>query len=285
MSTSSKSRGLGAYPAQLARRALARAVKDRTYTVRRGVARGLRRKGGLSFIPQWLRGAPVEHSFLEGLDLTGKTIYDIGAFDGLHALFFARGTGPTGRVVVFEPSRSTFRRLVENLELNDMTQVDAHNVALGDSCELLPLYEHPDQPGLSSLLEPDVTGARAGAPGRPVQVDRLDDFSAEHDLPSPDLIKIDVEGYETEVVRGALGLIERHRPALLIELHSAERESGVAISHGFMAILAERGYRMFHVESRTWLTVDAPNVDGTGHVYFLPSEADVPAALPADEHS
>ena len=120
----------------------------------------------------------MEHTFLEGLDLTGKTIYDIGAFDGLHALFFARATGPAGRVVVFEPSPSTFGRLVENLELNEMRHVDPHNVALGNSRQHLPLYETPDQPGLSSLLEPGVTGVRADAQRRTVRVHRLDDFSS-----------------------------------------------------------------------------------------------------------
>jgi len=91
--------------------------KNYTYTIRRGLAKGLKKKGGLSFIP----GSNIlskEDAFLQELDLKGKIIYDIGAFEGTFTLFFSRSTGSQGRVITFEANPLNYQIVIENVNLN-----------------------------------------------------------------------------------------------------------------------------------------------------------------------
>lgn len=74
---------------------LRKGTQSRRYTVRRGLARGLRREGGLGFVPEWLFPTTEEDIQLRRLSLDGKTIYDVGGFEGVFALFFFPGSGHT----------------------------------------------------------------------------------------------------------------------------------------------------------------------------------------------
>src|SRR5580704_10090805 len=71
-----------------------------TYTVRHGLAAGMKRRGGLWFLP--FGGAETEEErFLRQLDLSGKVVYDIGAFEGILSMFFSRRAK---QVVAYEPT-------------------------------------------------------------------------------------------------------------------------------------------------------------------------------------
>jgi hypothetical protein len=65
-----------------------------TYTTRSGIAAGLRRKGGLGFLP---RSVSDEELFYQSLTLSGKTVYDVGSYEGIFSLFAARAVGEGGR--------------------------------------------------------------------------------------------------------------------------------------------------------------------------------------------
>ena len=120
--------------------------KNYTYTSRRGLAKGLKRKGGLGFIP----GASVlskEDAFLHNLDLQGKTIYDIGAFEGIFTLFFARSVGDRGNVVTFEANPINYKTILDNLKLNQFEQVNVINIALGNEPGKLNLVFRTSEAG------------------------------------------------------------------------------------------------------------------------------------------
>lgn len=74
-----------------------------TYTVRNGLAKGLNRRGGLGFIPQ-IRSMSSEEIFLLGLDFNGRTVYDVGGYEGIYTIFFARAVGENGKVITYEPN-------------------------------------------------------------------------------------------------------------------------------------------------------------------------------------
>jgi hypothetical protein len=69
--------------------------ENQVHTIRSGPSRGLKRRGGFSFIPT---RRTTEDRFLETLDLRGKTIFDVGANIGGMSLYFARAVGAQGRV-------------------------------------------------------------------------------------------------------------------------------------------------------------------------------------------
>ena len=84
-----------------------------TYTVRHGLLTGMRRRGGLGFLPQWAVGRTddtAEVRFWRDYPLEGLTIYDIGAFEGLLTMYFARRCN---RVIAFEPHLLAMRSVSE----------------------------------------------------------------------------------------------------------------------------------------------------------------------------
>ena len=85
----------------------------------------MRRKGGLGWIPGGSLNA--EHQFLHGLNLRDVVVFDVGAFEGILTVFFA---SKAKQVVSFEPS-ANFQRLVENVQLNDLTNGTCFTVRLG----------------------------------------------------------------------------------------------------------------------------------------------------------
>ena len=94
-----------------------------TYTVRHGLLKGMKRKGGLAWVPGFVAGSATrtpEQSFWMNLDLQDLVIYDIGAFQGLLTLYFAR---KGRRVISYEPNTMNHARLMDNLRLNGMKNV------------------------------------------------------------------------------------------------------------------------------------------------------------------
>jgi hypothetical protein len=93
-----------------------------TYTVHHGLLEGMKRKGGLGWIPAAFSRDidTAEQQFWRSVDLSGITVYDIGAFQGLLTLFFA---SRAKRVVCFEPNTQNYKRLMENLVLNPVNKL------------------------------------------------------------------------------------------------------------------------------------------------------------------
>jgi hypothetical protein len=98
-----------------------------TYTVRRGLLKGMRRKGGLGWVPALLSPdvLTAEQEFWRTLNLTGMNVYDVGAFHGLLTFFFA---SRAKAVVCFEPNNANHKRLMENLKLNRFSNVEVRKV-------------------------------------------------------------------------------------------------------------------------------------------------------------
>lgn len=137
-----------------------------------------------------------EHAALSRIVRPGMTVLDVGGNLGLYTLLISRLVGPTGRVVTFEPDPDLHALLQYNCTLNACTNVEAHNLALGRQRDRLVLRRMILNSGDNTL--------GAGGSGlfrREIATDvvALDEF-----LPDlrPDLIKIDVQGWELEVLRG-----------------------------------------------------------------------------------
>jgi FkbM family methyltransferase len=133
----------------------------------------------------------------------GDVMYDIGANVGAYTLVAAAAV-PTARIVAFEPEPTTFAALCDNLELNEVSErVIAMPVALGSSPRMGHLHREEPAPGATARL-----GGRWEAwNGAPIMVERLDDLVERFDLPTPNHIKLDVDGTELGVLAGAVGIL------------------------------------------------------------------------------
>lgn len=139
---------------------------------------------------------------------SGDTAVDAGANIGCHTLALARFVGPTGMVLAFEPQRPVYDCLCGTCALNELWHVNTYLCALGDERGMtkVPFMRY---------TEPESFGGAAvgGLVGHDVPIVPLDDF----DLPALHFVKIDVEGHEAHVLRGARETIHRHRPFLYVE--------------------------------------------------------------------
>ena len=174
--------------------------------------------------------AENELRFMLSMVREGDTVIDVGAYIGTHALAFARHVGEAGRVVSIEAQSSSFEVLSRNIAANGVKQVQLEHAVASATAkdELIPSIdiESPASYGSASLRDVLVPGVHPGsgeAPsGRPeglaIRSIAVDDLA----VSSCSLIKIDVEGMEDMVLRGAGRTIERCHPAIYAECNSLE---------------------------------------------------------------
>lgn len=149
----------------------------------------------------------------------GQCCLDIGAHVGIYALQIARWTSPAGQIVAFEPNAGTAAVLRRHLRLNGFEdRVRVEEVALGRASGTSVLYGESGS-GLSRLTAPNPEGP-AAAHAMDVAVVTVDDYCRAHSL-RPDWMLIDVEGFEFDVLAGAVETIRARGRSLSIvmEIH------------------------------------------------------------------
>jgi FkbM family methyltransferase len=166
----------------------------------------------------WAPGATQE---LEKHLARGDTALDIGAHIGSLTVVMAREVGREGTVYAFEPQRKIYRELVHNLELNELPNVVPLRFALSESAgiiEMDPAVAHDGRVGV-------------GKGGDEVEARTIDSFG----FSQVSLMKIDVEGHEVEVLRGAEKTIRALHPVILVEVRGDTREVVAQIlkGHGY----------------------------------------------------
>ena len=226
-----------------------------TYTVRNGLNRGLRRKGGLGWLP--MERETPESRFWKSLDLRGKVVYDVGAFHGLLTIHYARDARA---VVAWEPNSRNRRRLMENVNLNLFSNVIVRSYGLSSKVARAEMRFDPLMPGMATVD----SGVAGGSEHETIELRTLD---GEQGLEPPDLIKIDVEGFELEVLKGAARTLERG-PDLFLEMHGADAEDKRRRARAIADHLWTLGYRrIFHVEKAIEITPENSAAASQGHLY------------------
>lgn len=240
-----------------------------TYTVNHGILRGMRRRGGLGWVPQWLAGSgeTAEHRFFETLDLRGKVVFDVGAFIGLFSMFSAR---QARQVICYEPLERTRRRLTENLRLNHIENVTIRPYGVGNTAGVLDMTFDPLMPGGASVSSAIASGIASGPAvvRQRIEIVTLDEDIAAEGLPIPAMIKIDIEGFELDALQGAVQLLQTHHPALYIEMHGETMREKLDKADAIVRFLSQLGYRrILHVESGALVDPDSSHVAANGHLY------------------
>jgi FkbM family methyltransferase len=241
-----------------------------TYTVRRGLLKGMRRKGGLGWVPGLLSPdvLTAEQEFWRTLNLTGMTVYDVGAFHGLLALFFASRAKV---VVCFEPNTANHKRLIENLKLNRFSNVEVRKVGVGSRSEKRRMVASPLMPGGASVegnAVRNLLGAGRGTFEEEICIVPLDEEITRINMPRPDFIKIDTEGWEIEVLKGARKTLELDKPKLFLEMHGETIKEKRRKVMEIVAFLWEINYRhICHIETNTMITPENTSVAIAGHLY------------------
>lgn len=124
----------------------------------------------------------------------GSVAFDVGASLGIHTVFMAKRVGDTGRVVAFEPEQGSFQKLLANVALNGLINVLLLPVGLGEERRDVPLYGGAEYCFNLRQKGQEIHQMAEIWPG--------DEVIQKKSLPRPNLIKIDVEGFEYFVLKG-----------------------------------------------------------------------------------
>lgn len=170
--------------------------------------------------------SPAEVRVFEKFIQPGDTVIDAGALYGEHTLPMAELVGPQGWVYAFEPQRIPFQVLCGNCQLNSMSNVTALQNALGtDTFEVRMVSLDPRVPqawGMNRIQGDDVNRIEEDDEEEPDLIEGIEiDYLS---LAEVSFIKIDVEGYEPRVLRGAATVIAEIQPVLYIEYQENQDE-------------------------------------------------------------
>jgi FkbM family methyltransferase len=130
----------------------------------------------------------------------GTIVWDVGGNIGYYGLIMAKLASSKGKVVVFEPSPDSFDELCRNVRLNELDNVNVEKIALGEAEAIVSMQLSPEPMSHRNTLVKDVPNE--GVNTVMVQVMPGDLYRERVSADVPNLIKIDVEGYEEEVLRG-----------------------------------------------------------------------------------
>jgi FkbM family methyltransferase len=171
----------------------------------------------------------------------GSTFFDIGANVGWFTLFASKIVGPLGQVYAFEPSPDVYTRLLENVR--DLKNVHTFQYGIGNKDGELE-FASQGVSSSASFVEAITEINKHYSPTTPIRKIRVEIRKIDSLLPQikrPDLIKIDVEGFELEVLKGAANLLSQ-LPVLIIEIHPLQLKLSNGSTVAVLHLLESFGY-------------------------------------------
>ena len=209
--------------------------KGGVVTVRSGLNKGMRWIVGSSTHGCWLGHYEMDkQQQVRELVAPGMKVFDIGANAGFYTLAFARLVGQTGHVWAFEPYPENVQNLRRHIVLNGLSNVTVVQAAVSESS------------GVSGFAptESNAMGRLSEGGNYLVPTVALDDICAALCSGYPNLIKLDVEGAEGRVLRGAKETLSRGRPIVFLALHGRDQ------ARECLQILRGHDYGIYYLDRR-----------------------------------
>jgi FkbM family methyltransferase len=258
------------------RRFLARPTREKYWAIhRRVVAHRFRNPNALRlwFGCYWLpEGSALDNAlssggfevsecrFVSRLLGPGMTVVDVGAHHGLYSLLASKRVGPKGRVFAFEPSPRERARLEKHLLVNRCRNVSTYPFAIGSKSGSEDLFLVNGAEDYCNSLRPPAVAASTSKIR--VEVTSLDEFLEHADIHHVDFLKLDVEGAELDVLKGArrtLGVDPK--PILLVEVFDLRTRAWGYKANEIVKFLCKSGYEWFRFSGDGTLEAVSPDLD------------------------
>lgn len=188
---------------------------------------------------KWVKGSGVNSYWLgsyepdqvklfENFIKDGDVVFDIGANAGFYSILSAELAGKNGKIFSFEPLPQNYENLRRHIEINGYENIKAFDVAVSD------------KEGFSFFSEGDYAATGYLSDGGKIKVKTMSigNWIEDKKLPIPNILKIDVEGAESLVLKGAFPVIKEFHPLIFLSLHSEEAKNDC------FAILQDCGYNV-----------------------------------------
>ncbi|MBK7230507.1 MAG: FkbM family methyltransferase [Ignavibacteriales bacterium] len=167
----------------------------------------------LLYIANWHKYYNEEFPKLKDLLKEGDVVIDVGANLGFFTLMISRLIGEKGKIFCFEPSKVIYDKLKINISINNITNVIIENMGLGVIEEEKILKRDKRYSGMSSII----LNSGGAMIEEMIAITTIDNYIKDKNIKIK-FIKIDTEGFEPQVLKGALNLIKSQQPIIYIEL-------------------------------------------------------------------
>lgn len=218
--------------------------------IRLGPLRGMKYQvSHTTGLSAWYSGPERDHQrVFKTILKAGDTVIDVGANWGLHSLYLSKLVGTDGTVIAIEAFPEVLELLKWHLDRNQCANVRVIEEAASDS-DGEALFAAAASAYLGSLAE--VTPLEsADRRHLKVRTTTLDSVVKRTGATQVRLIKIDVEGAESKVLRGGEGIIQQFRPYLVVDLHTPEQDVNVG------NLLSAWGYKLSRLSGPPILRTD-----------------------------
>lgn len=176
-------------------------------------------------------------------------ILDIGTNIGSTILQMAKTIGNDGFVYGFEPDIDNFHKCYENINLNKFNNLSVENIGLGsENGKFYLSIDCDSNRGCNRITTKEGDNARI------VNVVSLDNWVSTKNINKIDVIKLDVEGYEMNVLKGGINVIKKLHPILFIELDDNNLRQQNSSSNELVDFLMQLDYVITHAETNEQIT-------------------------------
>lgn len=169
-------------------------------------------------------------------------VFDVGANFGYLSLVWAHSISQNGKIHAFEPNAqvaASFRKSINDNNLNDI--IDLNNVVVGQSNGSVTLYASSTSSNTIELSDEEVTTTA-------VKMISLDYYMKDRKIDKCDVVKIDVDGIEYEILKGAEELINRFKPIFIVEINGDKR---------LVEFFEKRNYRILDMSLKVYKESDS----------------------------
>jgi FkbM family methyltransferase len=177
------------------------------------------------------------------------TIVDIGANIGFYSLSMAKNV-PDGKVYSFEPEKKNYRILSEQIKINRFKNIVPYNIALGKVCKKTQLehFGNKDNFGTYRInLEKQKDSPY-------ISMSTLDMFYKNNEISRLDILKIDTEGFEFEIISGAINTIHKYKPIIFIEINDSFLKHYGSSAKILIKVLSDWGYIISNADTKELIT-------------------------------
>lgn len=196
----------------------------------------------------------------------GDFFWDIGANIGYFTLLAAATLQNSGQIIAFEPGRTAFQRLQDNIGLNNFNNITAVNLAASNSAGEAKLFLTTEIADTGASL---YQGGGDRTDFEIIPTIPLDTYLAQEKLPPPHMIKIDVEGAELAVLQGATKILSEFSPLLLIEMEGKNLQAAGTDKTAILNFLNPLGYRGAFLYKGKWLIAEDINTTRGRNIFWF----------------
>ena len=187
----------------------------------------------------------LSHEKLMSLIEKNNVVLDIGTNYGTTILQFAKLVGDNGLCFGFEPDPINYKICIDNINLNKFNNISVENYGLGNKkTELNLIVETPSNRG-GNRIGNNINNNESHI----VRITTMDNWVFEKKINKINLIKIDVEGYEFNVLKGGLNTLQKFKPILFIEVDDNNLKLQYASASELIAFLEQLNYNIFNAET------------------------------------